>query len=273
MISSKDRMKPYLPLALIALGLITLLWALTRDRERSPSADNVQLTASPKRRDDTPALSGPGRHNPSASCSIEGQVSTPDGVGLEAVEICAQPLIPRPSNPGSLRVRDMNKPDLRLCARTNARGRYKISGFFAGEHPRIIASLDGYVVRLQSPSSILDALAPDEHRQNVNLVAIEGALLEVQVEDQGGGPIVGASIKANNFKGATCDGTSDGAGIARLWCLRKEYKVYAKLEGYQDTRAAASAPGKVLMVLKPGASISGRLITQDGRRPPPQAVG
>ncbi len=248
----------------IAALLLLFFWGLSR----WGSTTAVETEAAAPSRAETPPKTIERALPPSSldtpDCAIHGVVSMENDAGLAGAEICVMPLVPHPTKTGTFTRHNSRNSAKKICVLTDDKGAYVLSGLFQGELPLLSASAEGYLVKGDDGIRSPKPLRPKENRV-INFQATQGVLLKVRVEDQGAGPIVGAKVygRNNDYRGGDCaKGTSNKEGIAKLYCHPGDYRISSEPDGYSSAEVDANAPGKALLILKPAASISGR-VTSD----------
>ncbi|MEQ9500282.1 MAG: carboxypeptidase-like regulatory domain-containing protein [Deltaproteobacteria bacterium] len=188
------------------------------------------------------------------TASVLGRAAFADGRPAEGVEVCVRIFAPV----GDGTFRDSNQ---RRCTRTDARGDYVVDALPGGIVPALSGALAGYVVERPGDTAPIE---PGEQR-TVDLTVrpiADFARFVVRVDDEGGGPVVGARVTGTRSKDdLPCLGTheTDANGVATLYCQPGEHRIFASSPGYIRTRFDGPAPGEATLVLRPGGTISGRL--------------
>lgn len=191
--------------------------------------------------------------------SLAGRVQGEHGRGLEGAGICAWSSDPRA--PLELR----RKPK---CARTDARGRYRIPEVPPGLYDLSVFA-EGHLPQGLEPGQRL-VLLPGQERKDIGFT-LESGGREVtgKVHDRDGQPIAGARVAAVGAVRALA--VADEHGAFGLWLPEGEVGLVAWASGYTDVvvRGPAEAPFDV--ELRREAVIMGKVIWEDTREGVPGA--
>lgn len=160
-----------------------------------------------------------------------------------------------------------------ICARTDARGRYKLVNLLAAEYV-IHAAAAQFRPAAYHPvpgSEKLELLlAAGANRAGVDLVLRRGGV-EVTgvVLDVTGGPVAHAQVRASPSRRAPPGPAveSDEAGRFSLWVDRGTLWVMASADGYAPNRVLGRAPGTFEILLTPESSLAGTVVDATTSQP------
>ena len=188
--------------------------------------------------------------------AVFGRTRKEDGTPVAGVEVCVRPLRPDPYEKG------VWTPRSTTCVTSDATGHYAVHALHDGDELIVQGRLDRFVVE---PTERMPMRAPNG--EAVDLIVHDAVPSTVDIEDIGGGPIEGVSA-TRLLARPSCSATSDAHGVATLWCLPEaEITIRLQHPAYVDRMITSAVPGRVRAVLRPAASISGRIVSADDGAP------